>query len=791
MIRPKLHNIKRTGINALIFAAVLGGSLFVLSPTQKVHAATTDCSDVFTPLSSFVITGVNANKSFYVHAMEETGVPWEMLAAIHYRETNFSHSNPSNGQGIFQFANGAGGPYPAGAVSDDEFYRQLKFMATKIQTDYVYRNSPNPASNIPSRHLMPGEQDINFIKNTLYSYNGRSSEYAQRAAQYGYNPGTTPFEGSPYVMNRFDCQRARMGMITQDYGSIDGTDTRYGTFTIFARLRGDSYWLAMTQAYSWIVDSQQLYADPSRSRAANSSMLAAATTYYVRVTARNIGSSTWTNSGSNPVLFATSNPGNRMSGFCDPSWMNCSRAAALIDSSVAPGEVGTFEFSIKTPTSYGTYNEYFDPVAEGKAWMSDIGMHYQFIVRPPIYLWAPVGQQIAADSGQTMPLDSSTLAPDTTYYLQLKAVNTGNTTWTNSGSNPVRLGTSGPGNRNSSFCTAGWVGCNRPAALAETSVAPGETGTFSFPIKTPSGYGVYKEYFTALSEGSMWMNDVGQYWSLTTKSPTAQWQYAGQASYTDSSKTTTANLSQMSNNTRFYSVLSARNTGNTTWTNSGSNPVRLGTSGPNDHNSVLCDSSWTSCNRAATLDQASVAPGQIGTFSFWMQAPYANNGTAYREAFQPVVEGNMWMNDLGLYWPITMQSSATVWQYMGQNAYSNSSRTTTADLSNATTNTTYYLSLNLKNTSGTTWTNSGSTPLRLGIPNNQTSTFCDNTWVGTGCNRPAALKESSVAPGQTGTILFSIKTPSTATTAQLSARPVIDGQAWLDDVGLYWPITTH
>ncbi len=225
---------------ALVLVTVFSG-LFFINPTPA-HAA--DCSDVFTPLSTSVVNGVNANKTFYQNAMNETGVPWEMLAAIHYRETNFSHSNPSNGQGIFQFVGGAGGPYPTGPVSDDEFYRQLKFMANKLQDDYVWRGS------IPRerRKLQANETNLTLVKDTLFSYNGRASVYANQAGQYGYSPTLQPYEGSPYVMNRFDCRRARMGIITQDFGTMDGIDTRYGTFTLFARLRGDGYWLSLLPA---------------------------------------------------------------------------------------------------------------------------------------------------------------------------------------------------------------------------------------------------------------------------------------------------------------------------------------------------------------------------------------------------------------------------------------------------------------------------------------------------------------------------------------------------------------
>jgi hypothetical protein len=129
--KPRIYRFILISLALINMAALL-----TLTPQRPVSAAT-DCSDVYTPLSNFVTSGVTANKQFYLQAQDATGVPWEMLAAIHYRETNFSHSNPSNGQGIFQFVNGEGGPYPTGPVSDGEFVRQLTFMVNPARASQV------------------------------------------------------------------------------------------------------------------------------------------------------------------------------------------------------------------------------------------------------------------------------------------------------------------------------------------------------------------------------------------------------------------------------------------------------------------------------------------------------------------------------------------------------------------------------------------------------------------------------------------------------------------------------
>lgn len=163
-----------------------------------------------------------------------------MLAAIHYRELNMAVSNPSNGQGIYQLYS-SGQYFAPGAVSTDEFLRQTRLAADFVQQKAV--NSGTRTSIVSPRYLTTYDSDINLIKNTLFSYNGRASAYAQQATTFGYSSSAQPFEGSPYVMNKFDCQRKAMGIITTDGGStLTGTDTRMGAFTLYARLKGDGYW---------------------------------------------------------------------------------------------------------------------------------------------------------------------------------------------------------------------------------------------------------------------------------------------------------------------------------------------------------------------------------------------------------------------------------------------------------------------------------------------------------------------------------------------------------------------
>lgn len=376
----------------LIFAT----SLLATPPTARAA----DCSDVYTGLSSFVVDGVNANRSFYQQVSNSTDVPWEVLAAIHYRETNFSHSNPSNGQGIFQFVNKEGGPYPTGPVSDAEFVRQLSFMANRLQNDYVFRNAPSSASVTP-RKMTKNEQDSTLIKNMFFSYNGRATVYANQAAQYGFTPSTQPYEGSPYVMNRFDCSRARMGIITQDYGSLNSQDTRYGAFTIYSRLKGDTYWLGQQKPYLWQPVSQEIYKDAAMTqlvpRFNGSYGLKQGQKAYVKVVGRNIGNTTWSQSN---IRLGTAAPLDRTSAFADSSWVAGWRAANMKEQTTPPGSTATFTFGITAPNSPEAYSEAFSVVADGVAWMTNSSTTLDITVNP---------SNVAADASRTTLLPEGVL----------------------------------------------------------------------------------------------------------------------------------------------------------------------------------------------------------------------------------------------------------------------------------------------------------------------------------------------------------------------------------------------
>lgn len=188
-------------------------------------------------LSDAQFTAIKENQSFYEAAASDVGIPWQMIAVIHLRETGLKRVNPANGQGIYQFVSKQGGPYPSGAVDDTEFARQ-----TKIAAEFIKGKA---ASNVQQNRTLDANATPEAVKDTFFSYNGRSAKYADQAASLGYDRSTQPYEGSPYVMNRADEKRdpavnkTTWGQVKRDFGPIEyPANNDYGAFVVYAALAG-------------------------------------------------------------------------------------------------------------------------------------------------------------------------------------------------------------------------------------------------------------------------------------------------------------------------------------------------------------------------------------------------------------------------------------------------------------------------------------------------------------------------------------------------------------------------
>lgn len=177
------------------------------------------------------------NRPVYEEAAKEYGFPWQILAALHYREHGLSVSNPSNGQGIYQLYSytQAGSNdkafRPTGPVSTEEFLRQSKITASivkKMESDL----SENP--------------DSNLVKHFFFHYNGMAKIYKDQALDMGFTvEQANNGEGSPYVMSRADAKRdSTKGNMTWKMFIRDNVvgsgrnETNFGAYVVYLALGG-------------------------------------------------------------------------------------------------------------------------------------------------------------------------------------------------------------------------------------------------------------------------------------------------------------------------------------------------------------------------------------------------------------------------------------------------------------------------------------------------------------------------------------------------------------------------
>jgi len=135
----------------------------------------------------------------------------------------------------------------------------------------------------------------------------------------------------------------------------------------------------------------------------------------------------------------------------------------------------------------------------------------------------------------------------------------------------------------------------------------------------------------------------------------------GRHRYDITSQTTLSPLPYSKN--MYISVrLELTNTGSENWCKCCQFPFRLGTSSylnewsstnAKDRESEFYDVfTWLTKNRIE-MNEETVTPGNVATFDFNLKTP--NVSGPYRIYLQPLVEGRFWLNNRGIYFPVTVQ----------------------------------------------------------------------------------------------------------------------------------------
>jgi hypothetical protein len=590
--------------------------------TRRQWAEARGYSAPFTCLKDYSENGQSAARIIYNIAQQYSINPQVLIVLLQKEQSLVTDTWPLSSQ--YKTATGYG--CPDTAPCDSQYFgltNQLTWAAKMYRA--ILNNSPT--------WFTPYTLGTNYIQYSPDANCGGSNVYIQnRSTQALYN--YTPYQPNSAALNA--------GWGTAPCGSY-GNRNFYLYFTSW-------FGSTRTAPYAWNLVKQQAFTDQGLKTSVSSPIkLKVGGRVFIKVTAQNIGTKTWRNSGTNPIRIGTWDPRDRTSSFCSPGWINCTRPSPLIQSEVKPGQTGIFGFWITAPPQIGHHIESFNLVAEGVSWMNDTGLDIPIDVADS-YKWDTTEVNFYKDASHTQPITNDKLLTDTKYYVHMTVRNKGSITWNNTTQNPIQLAPS-PRDKNSPLCSDDWTSCARIVRMNEISVSVNGTGTFDYSVKTPTKGQFVGQNLEIVQEGLRWLDSSYTMWSKANN-PSYTWSYSGTKYFTDASKTQMLPSLTLTRGQRIYVELSAKNTGNIAWSNSGTSPIRLGTFGPRDRSSKFYDSSWYTTTRPSTLTQNVVEPGEVGTFEFWLKAP-ATSGY-YKEYFNLLAEGKAWMKDIGLIYRFTV-----------------------------------------------------------------------------------------------------------------------------------------
>ena len=228
---------------------------------------------------------------------------------------------------------------------------------------------------------------------------------------------------------------------------------------------------------------------------------------------KNTGRTTW--SRSTPVTLAVDKWHNEAFGATlqDSSWLSRYRISQLPTTTVASGDTATFPFSVRVPeaTPVGSYRFDVRLVADGITWFdrpdTNGAAWWRIIVPRASAQWVSQTSTPTLSRGQ-----------HATLTVQFK--NTSGATWKKDDGPPVNLAVDKYWADETAWQGTGWLSKNRIVSFAESSVADGQVGTFTFDIAVPDTMpsGTHRFYTRLVADGYSWFDtpdtNGGAWWQI-------------------------------------------------------------------------------------------------------------------------------------------------------------------------------------------------------------------------------------------------------------------------------------
>ncbi len=256
-----------------------------------------------------------------------------------------------------------------------------------------------------------------YVKQSgLFNYTGGKTNFVQ------YNPNAGCGGSNVAIQNQataglynYTPYQPNQAALNNLYGTGDSCSA-YGNRN-FWRMYIDWFGSPLsTVAYAWMYEGQWAYSDAARTQQFTSvPTVAPGEKIYMRIKARNMGTQTWDSSF---LRLGTSRSMDRVSQFAEAGWLSSVRPAQLTEASIAPGQIGTFDFAILGPSSAGTYNEYFNILAENRAWLNDLGLYYTVNVNSVANPSNTLNTSL--NSGASLNRDDYLLSPDSQSVLAVQ-----------------------------------------------------------------------------------------------------------------------------------------------------------------------------------------------------------------------------------------------------------------------------------------------------------------------------------------------------------------------------------
>jgi len=471
--------------------------------------------------------------------------------------------------------------------------------------------------------------------------------------------------------------------------------------------------------------------------------MTAGQTISVSVKMKNTGTTTWTDA---TYKLGSQNPVDNM------TW-GMNRVAT--PGSIAPNQEVTYTWDVTAPATAGTYNFQWQMRQSGVEWFGTMSQNVAVTVTstptpppPPPPPPPPTDVNDAVFVSQTVP---TTMVAGQSYGVTVTMKNTGTTTW--DAPDIFRLGSQNPQDNMT------W-GMNRVAMPAGSSIAPGQQVTYSWSVTAPATPTTYNFQWQMKKSGAEWFGQMTPNLVITvTSTPTPPPPPPPTTTNDAAFVSQTVPATMVTGQTYTVSVR-MKNTGTTTWDDP--NIFRLGSQNPQDN------MTW-GMNRVAMPAGSNVPPGQEVTYSWTVTAPATPN--TYDFQWQMKKSGAEWFGQRTPNVVVTVSSTPPPPPPpAGTNAAAFVAQTAPSTMAAGST---HSVSVTLRNTGSTTWTEANQYRLSSRGPRDNT------TW---GLNRVYLAAGDAVAPGENHTFTFDVTAPTAAGSYNFSWSMVQDGVDWFNDV---------